>query len=123
MEKPSVASQLRDFRAKIPSEILSRYERPCPGLALRYVPPSSVAAHGLIGSRQIATDWTLAVLAWQVYMRAPSLATFAVGVLMMGYVQRGLSNLLHDCAHFNIFAKPVSPFYGEHIFMLTFVSW
>ena len=45
--------------------------------------------------------------AWQIYDYAPSVPSFVVGVLFVAYAQRGMSNLLHDCAHFNLFATTV----------------
>ncbi|KAF9814400.1 hypothetical protein IEO21_05134 [Rhodonia placenta] len=90
-EHVSVLEQLRDFRQKIPRELLAKYERPTTTLAVC----------------QIFGDWLAAIIGWQTYVWRPNAWTFTFALLLMAWSQRGISNLAHDCNHYNLFKRRI----------------
>ncbi|KAI0058751.1 hypothetical protein BV25DRAFT_1196009 [Artomyces pyxidatus] len=88
-ESHSVLEELRDFRSKIPRDLLAKYEKPTTGRAVL----------------QIARDWMLALLGHQLYIWRPNVWTIVAAMLLMAWSQRGISNLAHDSLHRNLFIR------------------
>lgn len=108
-EHVSVLEQLRDFRQKIPRELLAKYERPTTTLAVWYVHVCICIPRPLTHSicSQIFGDWLAAIIGWQTYVWRPNAWTFTFALLLMAWSQRGISNLAHDCNHYNLFKRRV----------------
>ncbi|KAJ7340707.1 fatty acid desaturase-domain-containing protein [Mycena albidolilacea] len=88
-DRQTVFAQIRHFRQKLPREILEKHEKPLSWLSMR----------------QLIMDWGVALASWQLYLHISNVFTFVLALFCMAYSQRGISNLTHDCSHFNLFSS------------------
>ncbi|KAJ7849764.1 fatty acid desaturase-domain-containing protein [Mycena leptocephala] len=99
-DRKTVFAQIRHFRQKLPREILEKHEKPLSWLSMR----------------QLIMDWGVALASWQLYLHISNVFTFVLALFCMAYSQRGISNLTHDCSHFNLFsAKRWNYFVGDFL--------
>ncbi|KAJ3167833.1 hypothetical protein HDU87_001426 [Geranomyces variabilis] len=85
----SVLEQMKEFRSQIPKEALAEIERPDPRRSIAW----------------IAGDWLIVLAAYTLVLYARSIPSILTAMVLVAWAQRGLSNLLHDCSHFNLFRK------------------
>ena len=109
-EPVSVFEQLREFRSKIPKDLLTQWEKPTGFRCLLWDPLIEVNHLKLAflpTSRYIAQDWGIILSGHQLYIQRPSVATFITAIVLMAWGHRGLSNLAHDSIHRNLIPSRV----------------
>ena len=110
-EPISVFQQLRDFRSKIPKDLLTQWEKPTGVRCLLWELFSnkvwSTEIKFLVLSRYIAQDWAIILLGHQLYIQQPCPTTFLLAIVLMAWGQRALSNLAHDSIHRNLVSNQV----------------